>query len=76
MPQINHYEVEITLRFEVDGPLACHEAVQAVTLTRVAKALKGDGPAYSDPVKSAHILSVTVDDVHAGGARPASGGKR
>jgi hypothetical protein len=71
-----HYEVEVTLRFEVNGPLACHEAVQAVAETRIAKALKGDGPAYSDPVKSAHIITVIVDDVNAGGARPASGGKR
>ena len=76
MPQIHHYEVTATLRFEVDGPLGCHEAVTAVTLTRLSKALKGDEPAYSDPVKSAHIISVAVELADPGSARPASGGKR
>lgn len=76
MPQIRHYEVTAVLRFKVDGPLECHEAVQAVALTRLAKALKSDGPEYSDPVKSGHIASVSVDEVNAGGARPGSGGKR
>lgn len=74
MPQINHYEVTVMTRFTVDGPLAHHAAAQLAE-ARTEKALKGDGPAHSDPVKSARITSVAVDDLTFG-ARPAGGGKR
>jgi hypothetical protein len=60
MPEINHYEVTVQIRFEVDGPLAYHEAVELAE-ARAAKALTGDVPPHSDPVKSAKVTSISAE---------------
>ena len=59
MPRINSYEITVEIKFRVGGALAYHEAVRAAE-ARASKALKGDGPAYSDPVSSAEIASVAA----------------
>ena len=75
MPQVNDYEAEVTLRFAVSGPLSAAGAAKAAE-ERAVKALAGDGlPAYDDPVKSARIIAVAVEDTTIGSSR-AGGGHR
>lgn len=73
MPQINRYEVEATIRFEVEGPISHAGAVKAAE-ERAAKALAGSRR-YDDPVKAARITSVTADDTTMR-PRTAGGGHR
>jgi hypothetical protein len=62
MPQINDYEVEITIRFAVVGPLSQAGAAKAAE-ERASKSLAADGPPpHDDPVKGARIISVAVED--------------
>jgi hypothetical protein len=71
MPQINYYEAEVTIRFAVNGPLSAAGAAKAAE-ERAAKALAGSGlSAYDDPVESAQIIAITVEDTT---ARPRSAG--
>lgn len=71
MPQVNNYEAEVTIRFAVSGPLSAAGAAKAAE-ERAVKALAGNGlPAYDDPVKSAQIIAVAIEDTM---ARPRSAG--
>lgn len=65
MPQVNYYEAEVTIRFAVNGPLSAAGAAKAAE-ERAIKALTGSGlSAYDDPVKSALIIAVAVEDTSA-----------
>jgi len=61
MPQINHYEVDVTIRFTIAGPLSPAGAAKAAE-ERLSKSLVGDGMTVGDPVRGARIISVDVED--------------
>ena len=74
MPQIHHYEAEVTLRFALQGPISPAEAAKAAE-ERASKALDGDVPPYHDPVQNARIASIAVSDTSVRPLR-ATGGRR
>lgn len=72
--QINHYEVDVTTRFAIDGPISPAGAAKAAE-ERASQSLVSDGRTVGDPVRSVRIISVAVEDTTVR-PRMAGGGHR